>query len=127
LTPKNAGAILRSSECFAIRIEGRVALVKFGAFIRLAICAGCILLFVSCASAPVQEMSDARQAITAAERAGADRYSPVELSQARTALGQAVSQLQENEFSMARDNANRARNRAIKAREKTLKKKGVDN
>ncbi|HSH28259.1 MAG TPA: hypothetical protein VK971_00005, partial [Thiohalobacter sp.] len=42
-----------------------------------------LLLLAGCAAAPVQEMSDARQALLAAEEAGAAEYAGATLANAR--------------------------------------------
>ena len=64
---------------------------------------------------PVQEMSDARQAITAAEDADAARFAPVPLSEARRSLEQAENQIANGSYGLARNNAIRAKNRAVAA------------
>jgi hypothetical protein len=71
--------------------------------------AGCVT------SPPVQEMSDARQAIAAAEAADAQRFAPESLSEARRYLVEAERQLQEEAYGPARMNAVRAKNRAMVA------------
>jgi len=68
-------------------------------------------------SPPVQEMSDARQAIAAAEAADAERLAPETLDAARRYLGEAERQLQQEAYGPARMNAVRAKNRAIAALE----------
>lgn len=69
-----------------------------------------------CATAPpVQEMSDARQAIAAAEEADAARLAPVPLTDARRFLAQAETQIRNQFYTMARSNAVRAKNRAVDA------------
>lgn len=64
---------------------------------------------------PVQEMSDARQAIAAAEEADAARLAPVPLTDARRSLAQAETQIRNRSYTMARTNAVRAKNRAVDA------------
>ena len=71
--------------------------------------AGCVT------SPPVQEMSDARQAISAAEAADAARLAPESLTEARRYLGEAERQLEEEAYGAARFNAVRAKNRALAA------------
>jgi len=74
------------------------------------------LIAAGCATAPpVQEMSDARQAITAAEEADAARLAPVPLTDARRFLAQAETQIRNQFYTMARSNAVRAKNRAVDA------------
>ena len=66
-------------------------------------------------SPPVQEMSDARQAIAAAEQADAAEHAPAELNEAQSFLAQAEQQLREEAYGPARANAVRAKNRAVEA------------
>jgi len=74
------------------------------------------LIAAGCATAPpVQEMSDARQAIAAAEEADAARLAPVPLTDARRFLAQAETQIRNQSYTMARSNAVRAKNRAVDA------------
>jgi len=60
-------------------------------------------------------MSDARQAIVAAEDADAARLAPAPLDDARRFLSQAETQIRERSFTMARSNAIRAKNSAVDA------------
>lgn len=72
------------------------------------------LLIASCAAGPpVQEMSDARQAIAAAEESDAASLAPDELNEARALLEQAETQLRARYYRLAQENAIRARNRAV--------------
>lgn len=74
------------------------------------------LLVAGCVSAPpVQEMSDARQAIRAAEQADADRVAGDTLDDARRFLAEAEQQIQDGAYGPARMNAVRAKNRATLA------------
>jgi hypothetical protein len=74
------------------------------------------LVLLGCVTAPpVQEMSDARQAITAAEAANAERLAPESLRDARRFLAEAEQQLQQQAYGPARFNAVRAKNRAAMA------------
>jgi hypothetical protein len=66
-------------------------------------------------SPPVQEMSDARQAISAAEQADANRLAPDSLTDARRFLAEAERQIQQSAYGPARMNAVRAKNRAAQA------------
>jgi hypothetical protein len=70
-----------------------------------------------CVSAPVQEMSNARQAIRAAREAGAERLAPQILSEAQTLLQQAESSLQRREYRRARRDAIAAHHKAAEALE----------
>ena len=49
----------------------------------------CVVLVACATSPPVQEMSDARQAIAAAREAGAQQYAPEELAEAEQLLAAA--------------------------------------
>jgi len=70
----------------------------------------------SCAtSPPVQEMSDARQAIAAAEDASAEELAPQTLGEARRYLLQAEERIREGNYSLARSDAIRAKTRAVYA------------
>ncbi len=66
-------------------------------------------------SPPVQEMSDARQAINAAEAADAARLAPDSLNDAQRFLAEAQRQLEDEAYGQARFNAVRAKNRAALA------------
>ncbi|HUQ53403.1 MAG TPA: DUF4398 domain-containing protein [Gammaproteobacteria bacterium] len=83
------------------------------------------LVVGGCVSAPpVQEMSDARQAIAAAEQADAGRLAADTLADARRFLAEAEQQIQEQAYGPARMNALRAKNRAALALRST---RGRDN
>ena len=79
-----------------------------------------VLLLASCATAPVQEMSDARQSIEDAVAAGAEQHAPRALARARELLRQAELQLEEGAYKAARADAERAKEAAIEAREFAL-------
>jgi hypothetical protein len=80
-----------------------------------------------CVSAPpVQEMSDARQAISAAEQADAGRLAADTLADARRFLEAAERQIQEEAYGPARMNAVRAKNRAVQALRSTQPRAGAD-
>jgi hypothetical protein len=73
-------------------------------------------VLAGCAIAPpVQEMSDARQAIAAAESAGADRWAPDTISDARRFLAEAEDDIAGSAYGPARSNALRAQDRAVRA------------
>jgi hypothetical protein len=69
-----------------------------------------------CAGAPVQEMSNARQAVRAAQRAGAEQHAPALLAEAQQLVDQAKENLQRGEYRVARDQAEQARAKALEAR-----------
>lgn len=77
-------------------------------------------LLSACATAPVQEMSDARQALQAARDAGAERAAPELLQGAASALDQAEQELNAGSYIEARKQADIARDKAIAARKKAL-------
>ena len=74
------------------------------------------LMIASCvAGPPVQEMSDARQAIAAAEESNAATLAPDELDEARRLLEQAETQLRARYYGLAQTSAIQARSRAVEA------------
>jgi len=80
----------------------------------------CLLMALgACASAPVQEMSDARQAIRAAKEAGANSQSQTNLQKAEQLLKQAQQALEHGEYKMARNRARAARDEALEAQKNT--------
>jgi hypothetical protein len=83
------------------------------------------VVVVACASAPVQEMSDARQAIRAAQDAGAATTAAKPLSEAQTALNHAESQLNKRFFRAARRNAEEAHSKAVEALQQARDSKPV--
>jgi Domain of unknown function (DUF4398) len=79
-----------------------------------------VLIGVACLSAcatapPVQEMSDARQAIAAARVAGAASGSSPEYDAAEAAIGRAETHLQAQEYTRARYAAQQAKRHATAA------------
>lgn len=82
-----------------------------------------ILALAACATAPpVQEMSDARQAIRAAEAVGAAQRSPDALLAAQRSLREAQMQLEAGAYDTARRHALDAWEAAIQARDIATKK-----
>lgn len=69
-----------------------------------------------CAAVPVQEMSDARQAVAAAQ-SGGDRTANAQLQAAREALAQAEEALKNVQYRRARELAVQARAKAIEAQQ----------
>jgi len=69
-----------------------------------------------CAGMPLQEMSDARQAIRAAERAGAEKHAPQLLDEARSLVESARQSMHKGDYREARDDAELARSKAMEAR-----------
>ena len=66
-------------------------------------------------SPPVQEMSDARQAISVAREAGAAQHAPVDLRAAEDSLNDALRNLTRKEYGLARENAVEAKIQALAA------------
>ena len=83
-----------------------------------------VAMLCGCVSAPVQEMSDARQAINAATAAGAARYAEPELVEARRLLNIAENNLNRGDYSKARHYAVGARKSARVAREQAQEASG---
>lgn len=69
-----------------------------------------------CAGAPLQQLSDARQAVRAAEKAGAGQYAPDLLEEAKRLVESARVNLHRGEYRQSRDDAELARERAMEAR-----------
>ena len=64
---------------------------------------------------PVQEMSDARQAIAVAKEAGAEEYAASDLSAAEDLLASAQVKLVERSYNLARRDATQAKKKALAA------------
>ena len=75
------------------------------------------VLLAACGTAPVQEMSEARQAIAAASAVGARDYASEQYNKAESLLKTAERMLNNRRYDKARQNANEARDEAIRARE----------
>jgi hypothetical protein len=78
-------------------------------------------LFAGCADAPVQAMSDARQAIQAAEAAGAETAAPTEMAAAHDGLKHAEDLLKAREYRAAKRAAVTAHDAAAQALAATTK------
>lgn len=72
-------------------------------------------LLAGCSSAPVQEMSDARQAIAAANQAEAEQHAPDLMRRALHQLAAAETALEVGAWQLARTSAIAAREDAISA------------
>jgi len=78
-------------------------------------------LFAACSHAPpIQEMSDARQALQAAREAGAGSYARSALEQAEGRLSQAERSIKADDYLEARTEALAAKEGAVSARRLTL-------
>lgn len=73
-------------------------------------------LLAGCATAPNQELSDTRQAIQAAQDAGAEHYAPTTLDRARLLLGNAEQAVEDDWFDLARVDAVASKHAAVSAR-----------
>ena len=74
------------------------------------------LLLGGCETAPpVQEMSDARQAIAVAREAGAEELATIHLKAAEFYLQSAEEKLNKQQFSLARSDAKQAKMKALDA------------
>ena len=71
----------------------------------------------ACSSAPVQEMSDARQAIQAAKNAVTNEQAQQNIKQAEMHLEEAKRALEKGEYNEARINANTAKALAVEVQE----------
>ncbi|MFZ0255569.1 MAG: DUF4398 domain-containing protein [Gammaproteobacteria bacterium] len=79
-----------------------------------------LILVSACAGIPLQEISDARQALSAAEEVKADEYAPIHYERAETLLGRAERAMAAGDYDKARGEATFAREEAFKARERSL-------
>jgi hypothetical protein len=82
------------------------------------------LYLAGCAGAPVQEMSDARQAVRAAEQAGAEQKAPEQFTAAQELLKEAEGNINRGEYREAREHAVKARMKAIEARQAATRNTG---
>lgn len=95
--------------------------MKFTSIAKLLTLSGIMLsVVVGCATAPTQEMSDARQAIQSAREAGADRYAPAGLQSAEGLLSQAEQSIEKGLYDSAREDAIAAKKQALSARNMAL-------
>jgi Domain of unknown function (DUF4398) len=83
--------------------------------LTLSVFLAALLLAGGCANAPVQAMSDTRQAIQAAEAAGAEAAAPAQLAAARDGLKRAEDLLRVRDYRAATREAVNARDRAKEA------------
>jgi hypothetical protein len=78
------------------------------------------LMLSACAGIPVQEMSNARQAVEAARKVGAETRASTELKSAEALLESAEQALQEGNYKQAREDAVASRDQAVQAQDKSL-------
>jgi len=81
------------------------------------------LMVAACAGWPVQEMSDARQALEAAETAQANIYAKQDFERAKKMLDQANEELSTGNYQKARQHAAEAKTLATQARENAMQAK----
>jgi len=74
-----------------------------------------VALLSACATAPTQEMSNARQSVQAAQEVGAEEFAARNLDVAREYLARAERELELRYFARARHDAIVAKSEAIKA------------
>ncbi|MGB9429339.1 MAG: hypothetical protein WCC11_05595 [Gammaproteobacteria bacterium] len=73
------------------------------------------LVFTACAGVPVQEMSNARQAVAAARQVGAEHAAAKQMANAEQLLRTAQAALDQGNYGTARADAIRARDAAVQA------------
>jgi hypothetical protein len=81
---------------------------------------GAVLMGACAHAPPIQEMSDARQALQAARESGAGSYARTALDQAEGRLGQAERAIKADDYPEARAEALAAKDGAVSARRLTL-------
>lgn len=74
-----------------------------------------LIMIIGCTTIPTQEMSDARQALNAANHVNAKYYAPNKWLQAQKNLKQAEKYLINNQFPQARSQANLVKKQAVSA------------
>ncbi|MEM9322951.1 MAG: DUF4398 domain-containing protein [Pseudomonadota bacterium] len=93
----------------------------------LCLCAVGILAACTSASPPVQEMSDARLAIAAAEQVDAAKHAPTQFVEAKLLLKSAQSNLERRAYAAARRDAGLAKQLATEAREASERRRTEPN
>src|SRR5579859_2972060 len=83
--------------------------------LRLLAIATAAVVLNACAGAPVQEMSNARQTLAAAEQAQAGKSTQQDLTNARRYLDEAQAALDAGDYSTAREDALKAQQIALRA------------
>ncbi|WP_083234190.1 DUF4398 domain-containing protein [Candidatus Marithrix sp. Canyon 246] len=74
-----------------------------------------LIMMIGCTTMPTQEMSDARQALNAANHVNAKYYAPSKWQQAQKHLKQAEKHLINNQFQLARRHAVLVKQQAVSA------------
>ena len=106
-------ALLASSTLISPLIQGSRRYMKVRKLSLAAMSAALIL--AACAGAPVQEMSDARQAVAVAEQTLAGKPASPDLISAHRYLQAAQAALDSGDYSTAREDARLARQLALRA------------
>jgi len=75
-----------------------------------------LVIIVGCTTAPVQQMSDARQRIEVAVKSGAEQYAADDLKQSRDLLAKAQLAIDTKDFEQAREIALQAQQAADRAK-----------
>ena len=89
---------------------------RWAAALRRAVPLAILAMFAACSSGPpVQEMSDARQAIAVARQAGAEDHAAEQLRAAEAYLDSAQRKLSERAYTQARRDALQAKLKALDA------------
>jgi len=94
---------------------------------RLLAVASLLALGACATNPPVQEMSDARQAIQAAITAGAEKYADLALADAREFLAKAEANLQRKAYNGAKNDAREAKRWAEVAINTAVQATGEEN
>jgi hypothetical protein len=88
-----------------------------GYLMRAACIAVLVTVLSACGGAPVQQMSDARQAVRAAQAAGAGEYAPEQLGKAQRLIEEAEEDLRRHDYRAAEQASVEARRSALEALE----------
>ena len=107
-------SILYESEIITVLMSGFLRKFGFLSVVFVIILAGCAVM------PPVQEMSNARQSIKAAEEVGAQKYAADLLADAKERLQDASDKLEAGEYEEARQFAMDAKEVAIKAHQQAM-------
>ena len=118
----SCGSVERLPRTRITMLASRTTLFLRGAVLMV------LLALAACQSSmPVQEMSDARQAISAAKEAGAEKYAAADLGAAIHLLQSAEENLKSHDYSIARQDAVEAKTRAIDALRRSEASRDAEN
>ena len=99
------------------------SIITIGVRLQRMLWLGTVLL-AACTTPPVQEMSDARQAVDAAVASGAAKQVPDKMGSAQAALRMAERLMRDHQFSAARHYAVDAKRKALEAQDAAQAKAG---